>query len=79
MAISRDELLTILLEAVPPQAPRQYDPDKKLTESGLDSLDVSNFLLLVEERYDLKILDEDFERINTLNDVVAYVNARLAA
>ena len=78
MAIRLEDLTVILLEAVPPEAPRAYDGDAPLTDAGLDSLDVSNFLLMVEEKYGIQISNEEIETLNTLNDVLVFVNARIA-
>ena len=79
MRVTMDEIVRILLEAVPPESPKQYAPDVALTEAGLDSLDVSNFLLMIEETYDIKIPDEDLDTLNTLDEIVAYVNGKSAA
>lgn len=76
MTVGLEELVGILKEAAPPDAPMTYDPDVPLVEAGLDSLDVSNFLLMVEERYGVQITNEDMEGLNTLNEVAAFLNQR---
>jgi len=48
--------------------------DIALSEQGIDSLDVVNVYLLLEEKFDIKIPDEDLNQVQTINDIVEYVN-----
>ena len=57
----------------PRGTPAIRDPDKPLLESGLDSLDIANFFLSVEEKYGIKIDDADLEKLNTIRKIVAYL------
>jgi len=43
-------------------------------EAGLDSLDLSLFLLAVQEQYDVKIADERAEELDSVNDVANWIN-----
>ncbi len=45
-----------------------------LSEQGIDSLDVVNVYLLLEEKFDVKIPDEDFDKVQTIDDIVEYIN-----
>lgn len=42
-----------------------------------DSLDVVEFIMALEEEFDIQINDEDVENIKTVGDVVNYINDRL--
>jgi len=53
------------------------DPQKDLSSQGIDSLDTLSLLLLIQEKYDIKIPDEDIPKLTTLNDIVEYVNKKL--
>jgi acyl carrier protein len=52
--------------------------DIPLTQQGVDSLDLANIMLLLEEEYDIKIPDEDMPELDTLKHIVDYVNEKLA-
>ncbi len=40
---------------------------------GADSLDVVELVMELEDEFDLEISDEDAEKINTVGDVVKYI------
>jgi acyl carrier protein len=42
---------------------------------GADSLDVVELVMELEDEFDMEISDEDAEKINTVGDVVDYINA----
>lgn len=52
------------------------DINKDLAEQGIDSLDMLNVYLLIEEKYDVKIPDEDIPKLNTIKAIVDYINER---
>ncbi len=53
------------------------DPQKDLASQGVDSLDTLSLLLLIQEKYGVQIPDEDIPKLETLNDIVEYVNKKL--
>ena len=46
---------------------------KTFKELEIDSLDTFNIISEIENTYDIKISDEDFEKINSLNDILNFV------
>jgi acyl carrier protein len=52
--------------------------DVPLSDQGIDSLDVVNVYLLLEEKFDVKIPDEDLDKVTTIDDIVEYINNKLA-
>jgi len=50
--------------------------DVLLSEQGVDSLDLSGILLSVDEAFGVDIPDEDIDGLQTINDIVDYVNAK---
>ena len=50
--------------------------DIPLTEQEVDSLDMANILLLIEEKYDIKIPDSDMNQIQSLDAIVSYLNSK---
>ncbi|MBE0515335.1 phosphopantetheine-binding protein [Sulfurimonas sp.] len=51
--------------------------DIALEDQGIDSLDVVNVYLLLEEKFDVKIPDEDLNKVQTINDIVEYINHKM--
>jgi len=49
-----------------------------LSEQGIDSLDVVNVYLLLEEKFNVKIPDEDLNQVETIDSIVEYVNNKLS-
>lgn len=46
------------------------------TELNLDSLDYVEFIMEVEEQFDVEISDYDAERFNTINDIIRIVTSK---
>ncbi len=52
--------------------------DVPLRDQGIDSLDVVNVYLLLEEKFDVKIPDEDLSQVQTIDAIVEYINSKLS-
>jgi acyl carrier protein len=52
--------------------------DVPLTEQGLDSLDMFNVFLELEDLSGIRVPDEHLEELRTIDDIAAYVSARLS-
>lgn len=50
------------------------DFSKSFKDVGLDSLDVFNFLIEVESDIGREISDEEFQGINTLDQLLEFIN-----
>jgi acyl carrier protein len=57
------------LEEVTPQA-------SFIEDLGADSLDIVELIMALEEEYDMEIPDEDAEKIQTVEDVTKYIQAK---
>ncbi|HIP26701.1 MAG TPA: acyl carrier protein [Flavobacteriaceae bacterium] len=51
--------------------------DVALSEQGIDSLDVVNVYLLLEEKFEVQIPDEDLSQVTTIDSIVEYINNKL--
>jgi acyl carrier protein len=63
------EQLGVSLEEVTPQA-------SFIEDLGADSLDIVELIMALEEEYDMEIPDEDAEKIQTVDDVTKYIQAK---
>lgn len=54
----------------------KLDYDVALNDQGVDSLDITSILFAVEEKYQIRIPDEDIEneKLSSINAIVEYVN-----
>jgi len=52
--------------------------DIPLSEQGLDSLDLYNVFLNIEDKYNIKIEDSDFGLLRDLKDIVKFINNKLS-
>ena len=43
---------------------------------GADELDMQEIMMIVEEEFDVFIDDEDLPKINTVGDLIAYIEGR---
>jgi len=50
--------------------------DEPLSEHGLDSLGIMNLFLYIEENHGIAIPDDDIDRLQSINDIVAYINQK---
>lgn len=46
--------------------------DTLLEEAGLDSLDRMNLFLDIEEKFNVKISDDDFNQLNSIKDIIKF-------
>jgi acyl carrier protein len=71
------ELLDIIADKTTGIDVFRLDPDERLDEQGLDSLDIMSTLFEVEERYQVKINEDDISqgRLSSLSDIINFVNS----
>jgi len=51
--------------------------DVALSEQGIDSLDVVNVYLLLEEKFEISIPDEDLLQVKSIDAIVEYINKKI--
>jgi len=55
-------------------------PEARFVEDlGADSLDTVELVMALEEEFDIEILDEDAEKIRTVNEAISYVKNKTEA
>ena len=50
--------------------------DILLKDQGVDSLDLANILLLLEEKFNIKIPDPDLVQVQSVNAIIEYINKK---
>lgn len=54
--------------------PEDVEPAKTFTEDlGADSLAIVELVLALEEKFDVKIPDDEVDKIKTVGDAIAYI------
>lgn len=53
--------------------------DVTFRDQGVDSLDVSNLFLHVEEDFNVTIPDEEIDVLNTIEKIASYINSKKSA
>lgn len=48
-----------------------------MNDLGADSLDVVELVMALEKEFNIKILDEDAEKINTVGEAIEYIKKRV--
>ena len=64
--------LQVSLEEITPEA-------SFIEDLGADSLDIVELVMALEEAYDIEISDEDAEKIQTVQDVISYIQETVTA
>ncbi|MES1200390.1 MAG: acyl carrier protein [Pseudomonadota bacterium] len=78
MSAHEEELLNLIAEeALIDRAKLQTD--MTLEAIGIDSVDVVSVLFALEEKYDVRVETEELSKDQTLGDVIALVEAKIAA
>ncbi len=60
------------LEALKPK----MQPNAHFDDLGIDSLDMTDFFIRIEERYKIKIRQEDYAHLQTVSALTQYVDQR---
>jgi len=71
-----DDIKEVVVEQLSVSADEVKEDAKFVEDLGADSLDVVELVMALEEKFDIEIPDDEAEKIQTLNDVVAYVESK---
>jgi len=78
MQVTREDIIQAIRAAKVSDAPESLRSDLKLTDQGIDSLGMFNVILVLQEKYAIEIPDPDVDRLNTIDELIAYLNTRVA-
>jgi acyl carrier protein len=68
------EVIIVINGIVGDAVMNEEDYDTSFKDLGVDSLDMFNILLELEEKYEIDFPEEDVEKLNTVNLIVAFIN-----
>ncbi|MCD6172326.1 MAG: acyl carrier protein [Sulfurimonas sp.] len=71
-----DDIKEVVVEQLSVSVDEVKDDAKFVEDLGADSLDVVELVMALEEKFDIEIPDDEAEKIQTLNDVVAYIESK---
>ena len=76
--MSLDERISRIIIAQLGAKPAQIVPDASFIDDlGADSLAIVQFVMAIEEAFDIEIPDADADQLQTIGDAVAYLHQRL--
>lgn len=73
MAVSVEEVTVLFKKACPSIKFSEGDEDRPLKDLGVDSLDMANALLEVQEQFGVVVPDEQMGNLQTISAITAYV------
>ena len=74
MEVTRSDIFEIIINVQIAGNLERIDDNSILSENGVDSLDMANILLMMEEKYKIKIPDEDVEKLGSINAIIGYLS-----
>jgi acyl carrier protein len=73
MVVTRNDIISAIESAGASVDISKINGSDSLRDAGLDSLDMMNFFMGIEEKYDVKISDEDLAALDTIDNIIAYM------
>lgn len=76
MSVSQKQIVSLIQSAGLAVDISTIKGDTPLRDAGIDSLDMMNVFLAIEEKFAIKIPDEDIGKLDTVDNIVHYVQDR---
>jgi acyl carrier protein len=70
-----DKVKKLIAEKLSVDATEVVPEASFVDDLGADSLDLVELIMTMEEEFDIDISDEDAEKLMTVQDAIAYINA----
>lgn len=74
-----DDVKAVVVEQLNVNEGEVKAESKFVDDLGADSLDVVELVMALEEKFEIEIPDEEAEKIQTIGDVVAYIEKAKAS
>jgi acyl carrier protein len=78
MNVSREQIVSLIHGAGVSTDISAIKGDTLLSDAGIDSLDMYNVFLVIEEQFAIKIPDADIDKLDTIDNIVRYLLDRQA-
>jgi len=76
MTVSQEQIVSLIQGAGVSADISGIKGDASLRKAGVDSLDMMNVLLAIEEKFGIKIPDDDIDDLDTVENIVSYLRKR---
>ncbi|WP_386087122.1 acyl carrier protein [Wolbachia endosymbiont (group A) of Norellia spinipes] len=70
-----EKVKKIILEQISKDV-EKFNSSSKLSEHGADSLDAVEIIMAAEEEFGIEIPDEDAQKMETMEQIVEYINSK---
>lgn len=52
------------------------DFEEKISDMDIDSIDLVDFIMIIEEEFEIEFTDEELDEIETLSDIVSLIESK---
>ena len=73
MNLTQDDVVAIIDGAGVSVDVSSIQPGMSLVDAGVDSLEMMNVYMAIEDKFGIKIPDEDIDELNSINNIVEYI------
>jgi acyl carrier protein len=78
MSFNVNEIIGKLKQSCPDIDETKFTGDTSFKKVALDSMDIASFMLELEESYGIKIPNADISKLDSIDEVITYLNKRAA-
>lgn len=71
----REELIELVKENLDINED-EIDFEKKITEYDIDSIDMLDFIMAIEDKYDIEFSDDELDEIEKFSDVISLIESK---
>ena len=71
----REQLSKIIVEEMDFDE-SQIDFDAKISDMDIDSIDLVDLIMAIEEEFEIELADEELDEIETLSDIVSLIESK---
>nr|WP_072537680.1 phosphopantetheine-binding protein [Anaerococcus mediterraneensis] len=71
----REQLSKIIVEEMDFDE-SQIDFDAKISDMDIDSIDLVELIMAIEEEFEIEFADEELDEIETLSDIVSLIESK---
>lgn len=72
MKINRENLIQVIQAVF--EIPADVSAESKFSDLGMDSMDHASMILEIEERFQVKVPDVHYGELNSISDILNYLN-----